>query len=231
MSAGEKQAPFNAPFSARAKELKKQLKKAKKQSRGRPPPVERPASTPASKEKTARDDATMFLEAVGGAAPIERSHRAPRRPPPPKAHELTPYDEDAEVLAELASLIEGTTRFDIEDSDEYMQGIVEGLDRRILQRLKRGDYAVQAHLDLHGLTRDPARREVIAFIAEARRVGRRCVRIVHGRGLNSKDNIPVLKLALTTWLERGGIAKHVLAFCSARPQDGGSGAVYVLLRK
>lgn len=219
---------FNAPFQKLGKSLKKELKRQKKSLEAPPPPSPPPkAETPEPS-----DDASLFLEAAFGATPLEKGRRLqPKRPPPRRAHELPVFDEDAEVLAELASLIDGTTRFDIEDSDEYLQGIAEGLDRRLLQKLKRGDYAVQAHLDLHGLTREPARDEVVAFIDRAQRAGYRCVRIVHGRGLNSKDRIPVLKLSLKSWLERGRVAKAVLAFCSARPQDGGSGAVYVLLRK
>ena len=81
------------------------------------------------------------------------------------------------------------------------------------------------------MTRDVARQTVENFMLRARRENLRCVLIVHGRGLNSKDKIPVLKLLLHNWLERGRIARSVLAFCTARPHDGGAGAVYVLLRR
>ena len=98
--------------------------------------------------------------------------------------------------------------------------------------LRRGDYAVQGHLDLHGMTSADAKDAVDRFLNESRRVGKRCVLIVHGRGLNAKDQIPVLKERLRVWLQqRGRIGRSVLAFATARPHDGGAGAVYVLLRR
>jgi len=100
-----------------------------------------------------------------------------------------------------------------------------------LRRLKAGDFAVADHLDLHGLRREPARDAVEQFIARSRAAGKRCVLIVHGKGLNSKDHIPVLKLHLQGWLSRGRIGRNILAFSTARPHDGGTGAVYVLLRR
>jgi DNA-nicking Smr family endonuclease len=81
------------------------------------------------------------------------------------------------------------------------------------------------------MLREEARDAVEQFITKARKDKHRCVLIVHGRGHNSKDNIPVLKGLLKSWLERGRVAKSVLAFCSARPHDGGAGAMYVLLRR
>jgi len=139
--------------------------------------------------------------------------------------------EDAEVLATLADLCGGVGSFDISDSDEYIEGVGPGIDRRLLRQLRNGDFALQGHVDLHGMTRDEAKQRVIKFVDESRRAGRRCVLIVHGRGLHSKDQIPVLKEAVRTWLERGPVARAVLAFATARPHDGGAGAVYVLLRR
>ncbi len=141
-----------------------------------------------------------------------------------------PRDDEAEAMAELADLVAGRGVFDFADSDEYIEGIAQGLNRR-LKRLRHGYFAVQSHLDLHGRTRVEARQEVEQFVIASRQRGLRCVLIVHGRGLNSKDQIPVLKEALKVWLARGRIARSVLAFCTARPSDGGAGAVYVLLRR
>jgi DNA-nicking Smr family endonuclease len=76
-----------------------------------------------------------------------------------------------------------------------------------------------------------AKEALVRFVFDARSRGKRCVLIVHGRGLHSKDQIPVLKASLQTWLSHGKLAERVLAFTSARPHDGGAGAVYVLLRK
>lgn len=139
--------------------------------------------------------------------------------------------EDAEVLAQLADLVAGVAAFDITLSDEYVEGVVTGLDLRLLQRLRRGEFAYQDYVDLHGLNVEQAKARVDEFLTAAVRTGKRCVLIVHGRGKNSKDQVPVLKTRVTEWLARGRWSRVVLAFCSARLCDGGTGALYVLLRR
>ena len=185
----------------------------------------------ATRTRALEDDA--FLAAVGDAQPLATDPRGLLQPtlPPGNAQHIPVYDEDAEALAELEMLVDGITHFDIADTDEFIEGLAEGVDRRLLGKLRRGEFSVQGHLDLHGMRRDDARHAVATFVERACKSGHRCVRIVHGRGLNSKDNVPVLKLLLTSWLERGRVGRAVLAFCTARPNDGGAGAVYVLLRR
>ena len=250
--------PFNNPFVQAAESLKKEIKRAHKEKRrarvaprANPTVEESPAAdralflkavgpgdkNPSTRPKrhkgaVARDDAD-FLAAVGDATPLASDPRGQVQPtlPPGDARHVRVYDEDAEALAELEMLVDGITHFDIADTDEFIEGLAEGVDRRLLSKLRRGDFSVQGHLDLHGMRRDDARASVATFIERACRSGHRCVRIVHGRGLNSKDNVPVLKLLLTSWLERGRVGRAVLAFCTARPNDGGAGAVYVLLRR
>jgi len=97
-----------------------------------------------------------------------------------------------------------------------------------LRRLRRGQFVVQAHLDLHGHTVPQAHVALAEFLREALERGARCVRVVHGKGLGSAHKLPVLKGKVGGWLRRHG---DVLAFCPAPPHDGGGGAVYVLLRK
>lgn len=225
---GKKAQGFNAPFAELGKKLKKDLEKQRKANEPPPPP---PKAPPQKQPEDSEEN--LFARAMAGATPVDKDKRGKAKTPPPpdNAEHLSVYNEDAEVLAQLASLVEGTGHFDISDSDEFIEGAAEGLDRRILRSLKRGDYAVHGHVDLHGMTRETAREAVETFIADARRRGHRCVLIVHGRGLHSKDQIPVLKGLLKSWLERGRIAKSILAFCTARPHDGGAGAVYVLLRR
>ena len=147
---------------------------------------------------------------------------------------LTPrarVDEDAEALAVLSDLVTGNGDFDISDSTEYVEGAIVGLDPRILRRLRRGEFAYRAMLDLHGMSAAAARVEVERFVTDAIADGNRCVLIIHGRGRNSKDNVPILKERLKTWLARGRVGRSILAFTSARPADGGAGALYVLLRR
>jgi DNA-nicking Smr family endonuclease len=168
---------------------------------------------------------------MAGVRPLDTPNRvgAPRAGRPrvrPVAAE-----QDAEACAKLADLVAGTGSFDIADTPEFVQGLAPGVDRRLLRRLRRGAFSVQGHLDLHGLSRQEARDEVVRFIGESRARGWRCVLFVHGRGRNSKDQVPVIKPALVSWLSRGGIGRQVLAFVTARPADGGAGALYVLLRR
>jgi DNA-nicking Smr family endonuclease len=105
---------------------------------------------------------------------------------------------------------------------------VPGVDRREIRKLKRGEYPVQGRLDLHGMTAAEARASAGRFIDDSRHLHRRCVCIVHGRGLHSEGNVPVLKAHV-----RASLKSHrsVLAFADAPHADGGTGAVYVLLRK
>jgi DNA-nicking Smr family endonuclease len=177
------------------------------------------------------DATTLFLDAVAGVRPLDPGTRARVDSPAPASPARAVTDPDAEALAELCDLVTGSAPFDISDSDEYIEGAMVGLDPRLLRRLRNGEFASQAHLDLHGMTIEEARRAVERFLTQAYQSGKRCVLIVHGRGHNSKDQIPVLKRRLATWLARGQWARLILAFTSARACDGGAGALYVLLRR
>jgi DNA-nicking Smr family endonuclease len=94
--------------------------------------------------------------------------------------------------------------------------------------LRRGQFRVSAVLDLHGMTVTMARHALITFIHTARRDNMTCVRIIHGKGNGSRHKGPVLKQKVNHWLRQ---RDDILAFCSSRPIDGGTGAVYVLLRR
>jgi DNA-nicking Smr family endonuclease len=152
-------------------------------------------------------------------------------PPPPRGAPGAFWHPDLDAVDELRALVRGDAPFDLADGDEFVEGRVAGLDPNLLRKLRRGDFAVQGHVDLHGMTRDEAKGAVERFLRASRNAGKRCVVVVHGRGLHSKDQLPVLKEALRTWLSTARFARHVLAFASARPVDGGAGAVYVLLRR
>ena len=238
--AAKKAEVFHAPFAGALRERQKaeaqarahaaEEAKAQENASAAVTPVRvvrAPAQAPTRPELP--DDA-LFLQAMTGVAAIPGAQRpeAPRPPPPPPS---AAPSEDGEAMAQLADLCAGVGEFSLEDTLEYVEGCASGVDRRIVRRLRRGEYSVQAHLDLHGLTRDEARAEVERFVTLARTRGLRCVLIVHGRGLNSKDKIPVLKQSVVAWLQRGRMGKGVLAFATARPHDGGAGAVYVLLKK
>jgi len=177
------------------------------------------------------EEPDLFAHAMEGVAPLPREGAARIEGPAPAGAARPPVDEEAEALAALSDLARGAARFDISDTREYVEGAIVGLDPRVLRRLRRGDFAWQDHLDLHGMTSATARVAVDRFLAESVVLGHRCVLIVHGRGRNSKDQTPVLKERLKSWLARGRAARIVLGFTTARPCDGGAGALYVLLRR
>jgi DNA-nicking Smr family endonuclease len=152
-------------------------------------------------------------------------------PAAPRGASESFWDPDLEAVDALRALVSGDAPFDLADGDEFIEGKVAGLDHHVVRKLRRGDFAVQGHVDLHGMTRDEAKRTVEAFLRASRNAGKRCVLVVHGRGLHSKDQLPVLKDALKTWLSTARFGRHVLAFATARPQDGGAGAIYVLLKR
>jgi DNA-nicking Smr family endonuclease len=194
-------------------------------------PAAKPPPAPALAAKPSSDD-DLWMEEIAGAAPIgAKGGRVGAPPEKPAGVPRKLRDDSADVLAELADLIDGSGRFDITDGDASIEGVAEGVDRKLLKRLKAGDYPLQGQVDLHGLTREAARTRVHEFVDASRRAGKRCVLVVHGRGLHSPDQLPVLKQALRAWLARGPLARAVLAFATARPQDGGAGAVSLLLRK
>ncbi len=213
--------PFNNPFS----DLKIKQSESKKAA---PPPPPRAAP---KKALPLDEESALFLEAVGEVAQVRSVKQRVGPPEPPTAAQLKIPNEEAESLARLAELVSGQGDFDIADSEAFIEGQVHGFDANVMRKLRAGDFSVQASLDLHGLTRDPAKLAFEAFIQKARIAGHRCVLVVTGRGLHSQDQLPVLKEGVQQWLTRGRAAKQVLGFCTARPKDGGAGAIYVLLRR
>ena len=103
-----------------------------------------------------------------------------------------------------------------------------GLQQKTLKKLRRGEYAIEAELDLHGQKVDEARSQIAEFLTICTQNGYRCVRIIHGKGLSSANKQPILKAHVNHWLRQ---REEVLAFCSCRPADGGTGAIYLLIKK
>jgi DNA-nicking Smr family endonuclease len=177
------------------------------------------------------DHEHSFQEAMSDVVPLPGKRRKAIRNPAPDMRPAHPApDDEQETMAYLRNLVKGSLEMDITFSDEYIEGSVSGLSPKLMKRLKKGQFPVQAHIDLHGLTKHEAQRKVRNFLTQSRKFGLRCVLIVHGRGLNSPDSLPVLKERLPVWLNRGLARKIVLAFATAMPYDGGTGAIYVLLR-
>jgi DNA-nicking Smr family endonuclease len=173
----------------------------------------------------AQREATLFRQATRDVVPLDTPPRASTPAPqvPPLAH-MHRRDE-AEALA--SSLSDGVNAETLIDTDEALSYAREGIGPDILRKLRRGQWVIQAQIDLHGMTRDEAREEVARFLQGAVKEGKRCVRIVHGKGLGSKNRTSVLKAKVRHWLMQ---TEAVLAFAQARGADGGAGAVIVLLQ-
>lgn len=226
----KKQTPQKAPtFSNRPfVKLKQRLATAEAQastSTNEAQQAEQETDEPVSSETD--EETSILSQMMAGTVPIEQKRA-------PKKHRVSDtihaLDDSELVMRHLDELVHGKRDFDIADTDEYIEACITGLDRRIVKKLRKGEFSIQAHLDLHGMNREEARQEVADFIEQSYKSGKKCVLIVHGRGLGSENHIPVLKEKLRAWLTRGAMGKKVLAYTSARPFDGGTGAVYVLLR-
>ena len=196
-----------------------------------PPAAKRARATKPAPPAADVDERELLARAMDGVVPLSVQGRQRVAQATPSSEPRPPLSEEAEGLAALAELVAGNVEFDVTDTREYVEGVVSGLDPRVVRQLRRGEFAWQAHLDLHGLTAAAARPAVERFLTDSLRAGHRCVLVVHGRGHNSKDRTPVLKEKLVSWLARSALSRMVLAFTTARPHDGGAGAMYVLLRR
>ena len=183
----------------------------------------------AAADARARRERALFLSEMAGVTPLPKDPRG--HVDKPRPHRRVSVREGPDALDELRDLVEGRGAFSIQCTDEYMEGVAPGVDYRLAQRLHRGDFAVQAQCDLHGHTVEAAKDIVQRFVTQAYTAGQRCVRVIHGRGHNSRDNRPVLKEQVQFWLSHGRLSRLVLAFATAPAADGGAGAVYVLLRR
>jgi len=171
----------------------------------------------------------LFLKEMADVTPIPREDRIEYRsnsgPPAGPDH-----DSEDETLLKLDNLVKFGTGFVVADTPEYIEGRGYNVHPEITKRLHRGDFSIQAHIDLHGLGVEDARNAFELFLTDSITTGKKAVLIVHGRGLSSPDK-PVLKTRVIQWLTCGPWRKWVIAFSSARSCDGGAGATYVLLRQ
>ncbi len=187
-------------------------------------------SSPPAPPPEVIDEDAILREAYAGVRPLGAAPTGHRMPVVPEVHR-TVVSEEAEVLAALSDLVSGVGNFDLTETDEYVEGARVGLDPRLLTRLRRGEFAVQDHIDLHGMIQPDAKLALQQFVIKSVGKGMRTVLVVHGRGLGSPGGRPILKHAAAQWLSHGEIGAHVHAFATAKAQDGGAGAMYVLLRR
>lgn len=165
------------------------------------------------------DDRDFFRKAMGDVRPL-RNDRAERKRPQPPPEARFAREDRKQVLRE------SLTGPGSPDEHEEMSFLRPEVSRQVLRKLRRGRYSIADELDLHGLNATDARKALDDFLAEAALRGHSCVRIVHGKGTRSGLRGPVLKPKVARWLRQ---RRQVLAYTTARPVDGGSGALYVLL--
>lgn len=170
------------------------------------------------------DDKTLFRAAMRDVAPLAASDKTilkPLKPAPiPRQKNTSEQFSDTDIVSGAFFTLE------IDAGGEW-SFLRPGVSRQTLRRLKRGYWHIQDSLDLHGFTQEIAKRQLAFFLNSAQKRNFRCIQVIHGKGLCSKDRIPVLKNSIGNWLAQH---QNVLAFCHARPEEGGSGAVLVLLK-
>lgn len=170
------------------------------------------------------EDSCIFRTSIGDIRPLPDKGKAvfpPLLPWPDRLHHRS--DESSAQQEDLSDHIS----HELARTEEEFFFQRSGVAPLTIKRLRRGHWKIQAELDLHGMTSDEARAGLIYFLDECKQFGLRYVRVIHGKGLSSRNREPVLKLKTASWLMQ---RDEVLAFCQARPEDGGSGAVIVLLK-
>jgi DNA-nicking Smr family endonuclease len=176
-------------------------------------------------ERRAQAEKNLFARAAGKVQPLAVPPRVPlaRELPPPVPVQLK-LDERRVLQEALSDEFDTSTLLDVDDAMSFRR---PGVGTDVTRKLRRGDWSIQREIDLHGLRRDDAREALAGFVREAHRLGIRCVRVVHGKGLGSPGKTPVLKGKVQGWLIQ---KNEVMAFVQARASDGGAGALVVLLK-
>jgi len=182
---------------------------------------------PADKEELADidDPAELFRKAVGSVTPIADDKVAPTR----REIKARPRQFEKDERAVMHDAMHDTRDPDELDAGEHLSWRREGVQNRVMKKLRNGHYSIQQEIDLHGLTVAQAREALTEFVAHVTDSHQSCcVRIIHGKGRKTATDAPVLKPFVSSWLRQ---RKHILAFCSCKPAHGGTGAVYVLVRQ
>lgn len=177
-----------------------------------------------SRKPPPADEAALFRAHVGPVRRLRQVRTEPvsRRPAPVPRQTLA---DEQQVLSDVFSDEFHPAEF---ETGEELCFARPGLQHKALRKLRRGQFRISAELDLHGMTVPVARQALAEFLHQCRASDRRCVRIVHGKGNGSRNRGPVLKTMVNRWLQQ---RDEVLAFCSTPPNDGGTGAIYVLLKR
>ena len=195
--------------------------------RGKGPVPDKPASAPKPSPADPDEEKRFFLQAMEGTRQMPGSNREEGRGKIPAV--ACAAEPGEEALEGMNALIASGRGFVVADTPEYMEGTGYQVSPKMAERLHRGEFSIQAHIDLHGLGAEEARIAFEDFLRDAVIRNRRSLLVIHGRGLSSQGE-PVLKALVKEWLTRGPWRKWVIAYSSARLCDGGAGATYILLR-
>jgi DNA-nicking Smr family endonuclease len=176
-------------------------------------------------ERKAHAERNLFQRAAGKVEPLRAHGRANLSPEPPAPIPVQRQLDEQRVLREaISDEFDAATLLDVDDALSFRR---PGIGTDVTRKLRRGEWTIQREIDLHGLRREEARDALGAFIRESHKRGLRCVRVVHGKGLGSPGKTPVLKGRVHGWLVQ---KNEVLAFVQARGDEGGAGALVVLLK-
>ena len=171
------------------------------------------------------DEAELFRASVSDVVPLPARGRTELERPRPQPIPAQRLRDERETLKDSLS-----HQFPWDagiETGEELSYARHGIGTQTLRKLRRGHWVIQDELDLHGLTVEEARDLLVEFLNQCARRGLRCLRVIHGKGLRSRNREPVLKRKVAGWLMQ---RQEILAFCQARPADGGSGALLVLLK-
>jgi DNA-nicking Smr family endonuclease len=188
--------------------------------KNQPPDIESPEDV---------DLKELFEDAMSDVQRLRFKRTAPRRPF--EQERLRKTDTEGEAGQLLSEFVRGEADFEWRFHPGHQEGGAERANPSLMKKLRRGGYAIQAEIDLHGYTQEEALIALERFIKDCSNRRLQCVRVIHGKGKGSVSSEGILKKRVPDWLSMKRIARYVVAFSSARPADGGIGATYVLLRR
>ncbi|WP_020396744.1 Smr/MutS family protein [Thiolinea disciformis] len=172
-----------------------------------------------------KGESDLFRESMQDVTPMQPPNQAQLHIPKPPAIPVKTLEDEQQVLLDMFSDEYDPTEIQPGDVLSYLRA---GIQHRVFNKLRRGEYRIAAELDLHGLNAREARMYLAEFLVRVYPLQGECVRIIHGKGNRSDHRGPILKTKVNHWLRQHD---RVLAFHSARPVDGGTGAAYVLLKR
>ena len=174
------------------------------------------------KKTLTSEDSDLFRQSIGKVRPVNNDKIMSTT-----GHKPKPYPKEINTELTCPLTLSTALNLDTVGLEDSLSYVASGLQTAVLKKLRKGYFGLDAEIDLHGLTSNAAKQQLLQFLHECTHNGYRCVQIVHGKGYRSTDQYPVLKNNLNLWLRQH---QEVLAFCSASPKNGGTGAVLVLLR-